>query len=273
MGTFDTYGRSAVLSDPGCKTWGMTSSLSFDRRLELVAERSAALRSSVAGALDVPVPGCPKWTGRDLVAHLGEVHRSWAVVVAAGAGAEPPDDEDVPERTPTGDLFDWSERSTELLLTALAAAGPNRRVWTWWGEPADAGAVARHQVQEATVHAWDAEDALGRAGALPIEPAADGVDEFLSTAVPMLAGWPQPVTAAVVADDLPGGAWRVSLDSAGPRLERVDPVGSHRAADVVLRGSASGLVLVFYRRRGIETLDVTGDLALAERFAGSFPTD
>jgi uncharacterized protein (TIGR03083 family) len=251
----------------------MTSSLSFDRRLELVAERSAALRSSVAGALDVPVPGCPEWTGRDLVAHLGEVHRSWAVVVAAGPGAEPPDDEDVPERTPAGDLFDWSERSTELLLTALAAAGPNRRVWTWWGEPADAGAVARHQVQEATVHAWDAEDALGRAGALPTEPAADGVDEFLSTGVPMLAGWQEPVTAAVVVDDIPGGAWRVSLDPAGARLERAHPGGSHGAADVVLRGSASDLVLFFYRRRGVETLDVTGDSALAEWFAGSFPTD
>jgi uncharacterized protein (TIGR03083 family) len=251
----------------------MTSSLTFDRRLELIAERSAALRSAAAGALDARVPGCPDWTGRDLVAHLGEVHRSWAAVVTAGPAAGPPDDDGLPERTPTGDLFDWSERSTELMLTALADAGPDRRVWTWWGEPADAAAVARHQVQEATVHAWDADDALGRAGALPAEAALDGVDEFLSTGVQTLAPWPEPATARVVADDVPAVEWQVSLGTDGARLDRLDRTGSDGDVDIVLSGGASDLVLVFYGRRGVENLDVTGDPALAERFVRSLPTD
>ncbi len=159
-------------------------SLSYDRMLELVDGRSAALRSALAGALDERVPGAPDWTGRELIAHLGEVQRFWGAVVDAGDPTGPPDDADVAEREPVGDLLDWSERSTGVLLDALRAAGPDRPVWSWWG-PTDAGRVARHQVQEAGVHAWDAEDTVGRAGPLePADLAADGVDEFLSVELP-----------------------------------------------------------------------------------------
>jgi uncharacterized protein (TIGR03083 family) len=245
----------------------MTSTLSYDAMLELIADRSAALRSSAAGALDARIPGCPDWTGRDLVAHLGEVQRSWAAIVAAGPADRPP--AEVKEAEPTGDLLDWSERSTETLLSALRAAGPDRGVWTWWGEPATAGAVARHQVQEAMVHAWDADDAVGRAGPLPQAAALDGVDEFLATGLPAGGSWEHPAAAVgVVAVDGDGPGWRVVLSADGRRLERGDGTG-----DAVLRGTASDLVLAFYRRRGIGSLEVGGDRALAERFLGWFPTD
>src|SRR4029453_4666111 len=156
----------------------------FDRMLELIDGRSAVLRSALAGALDERVPGCPDWAGRDLIAHLGGVQRFWAQAVAAGTPEGPPGDEDVPEWKPTGDLLDWSERSTGALLDAFRAAGPDRPVWAWWG-PTTAGRVARHQVQEAGVHSWDAEDTVGRAGPLrPEDLAADGVDEFPTVEVP-----------------------------------------------------------------------------------------
>lgn len=247
----------------------MTSTLTHDRMLELIADRSALLRSSVAGALDAPVPGCPEWTGRDLVAHLGEVHRSWAAVVAAGSPGKPPEDDDVPEREPTGDLLDWSERSTETLLAALRDAGPDRAVWTWWGESALSGAVARHQVQEAAVHAWDAEDTVGRAGALPEAVAVDGIDEFLTVYVPVSGGWPHPAaTVGIVADEAPERGCQVVLTADGGRLVRGDAAG-----DVVIRGSASDIVLAFYGRGGIEALSVEGDRQPAERFLGWFDTE
>src|SRR3978361_1369293 len=106
--------------------------MSFDRMLELVDGRSAPVRSSLAGALDERVPGCPDWTGRDLLAHLGEVQRFWAPAVVAGKPEAAPEDGDVPERKPSGDLLDWSERSTGALLDALRDAGPDRPVWSWW---------------------------------------------------------------------------------------------------------------------------------------------
>jgi uncharacterized protein (TIGR03083 family) len=244
----------------------MTSTLSFDEMLELVAERSAALRSAAAGALDARIPGCPDWTGRDLVAHLGEVQRSWGANVLAGPAAGPAPD--VAEVEPTGDLLDWSERSTETLLAALRKVGPAGGTWVWWGEPAVAGAVARHQVQEAMVHAWDADDAVGRAGALPLVAALDGVDEFLETGLSAGGTWPHPpATVGVVATDGAAG-WRVALSGAGSRLEPADGTG-----DAVLRGTATDLVLALYRRRGVDSLSVTGDRELAERLLGWFDTD
>jgi uncharacterized protein (TIGR03083 family) len=246
----------------------MTSTLSFDEMVELVAERSAALRSAVAGALDARIPGCPDWTGRDLVAHLGDVQRSWAANVLAGPAAGPVDADQVKDIEPTGDLLDWSERSTETLIAALRKVGPDGPTWVWWGEPAVAGAVARHQVQEAMVHAWDADDAVGRAGPLPRVAALDGVGEFLETGVPAAGTWAYPPAAVgVVATDGAGPGWRVVLGEQR-RLEPGDGTG-----DAVLRGTASDLVLALYRRRGIDSLSVTGDRELAERFLGWFATD
>lgn len=241
----------------------MTSTIPFGRMLELVDGRSAALRSALVGALDQRVPGCPDWTGRDLVAHLGEVQRFWAAAVVAGKPDGPPVDADVPEREPVGDLLDWSEQSTATLLAALRDAGPDRPVWSWWG-PTVSGVVARHQVQEAGVHAWDAEDTIGRAGPLlPDELAADGIAEFLSVEVPTNGEWPHPPATVGVA---PG--YQVRLDGRSHRVEPGPPTG-----DAVLSGTPSDLVLALYGRLKLDDLDVTGDRELARRFLGWFRTE
>jgi uncharacterized protein (TIGR03083 family) len=247
----------------------MTATIPFPRMLELVDGRSAALRSALAGALDERVPGCPDWTGRDLIAHLGEVQRFWGAVVVAGKPDGPPEDGDVPETEPAGDLLDWSERSTAALLAALRDAGPDRPVWSWWG-PTTSGRVARHQVQEAGVHAWDAEDTAGRDEPLrPADLAADGVAEFLSVEVPTNGGWPHPAaTVRVVAADVPGDGWLVSLGSSGGSLTE-----GPGEADAELSGPAGELVLALYGRRKIDALSVGGDAEVARRFLGWFRTE
>ena len=243
--------------------------ITFDRMLELIDGRSAAFRSALAGALDERVPGCPDWTGRDLLGHLGEVQRSWAAIVTAGDPDAPPDWDAVPEASPTGDLLDWSERSTGALLDAFRAAGPDRPVWAWWG-PTTSARVARHQVQEAGVHSWDAEDTVGRAGPLqPADLAADGVDEFLTVGVPTNGPWAHPpVTVGLTATDVPGQEWRVVLGPGGGRLE-----AGPAAGNAVLGGSAGDLVLALYGRRPVDSLAVTGDAELAQRFVGWFRTE
>ena len=83
---------------------------------------------------------------------------------------------------PHGDLPEWSAESTRLLLAALGEAGPDAACWTWWplsDAPQTAGAVARHQVQEAGVHAYDAQEAIGKPEPIPAAVAVDGVGEFL----------------------------------------------------------------------------------------------
>ena len=81
-------------------------------------------------------------------------------------------------------MLAWSAASTQLLLDALREAGPDRGCWTWWGpseSPQTSGAVTRHQLQEVTVHTYDASITLGVPPPLPDEAALDGVEEFLST--------------------------------------------------------------------------------------------
>jgi uncharacterized protein (TIGR03083 family) len=247
----------------------MTSTLSYERLLAQIAERSGTLRSAAAGVLDAPVPACPKWTGRDLVAHLGEVQRFWATVVGSERADVAPDDADVPDREPTGDLLDWSEGGSDALVAALRAAGQHRPAWTWWGQPATVGAIARHQVQEAAVHAWDAQDAAGRAGALPADIALDGVEEFLAVSVPTNGTWPHPAaTIGIVADEALDHGWRVVLADGATRVEPGAAKG-----DVVLRGGAGDLLLACYGRRGPGSLTVEGDHEVAERFLSWLVTE
>lgn len=164
----------------------MTEILEFPVLLRLIDERSEAFRAAVASApnLDAQVPTCPEWTLRDLVEHLGGVQRSWAAIVAAGPADVRPDVtvSEAPQERPA--LLAWSAESTEQLLRSLREFGPDRGCWTWWGDsqsPQTSGAVARHQVQEAMVHAYDAQITVGTPRPLPDEAALDGIDEFLST--------------------------------------------------------------------------------------------
>ena len=157
----------------------MTEILEFPVLLRLIDERSVAFRAAIASApsLDVQVPTCPEWTLRDLVQHLGGVHRSWAAIVAAGpADARP--DVTVPEAPrERAALLAWSAESTEQLLSALREAGPDRGCWTWWStsqSPQTCGAVARHQLQQVAVHTYDAQVTLGVPQPLPDEVALDG---------------------------------------------------------------------------------------------------
>jgi uncharacterized protein (TIGR03083 family) len=234
----------------------------FPELLELVAERSAAFREVVAAADDLGarVPGCPDWALRDLVAHLGAVHRFWAATVAAGPAAEPPSAAALGDREPHGDLIEWSAESTRMMLAALRAAG-ERDCWAWWGAsgaPMTTGAVARHQVQETAVHTYDAQESIGRPEPLPASVAIDGIPEFLAVGLGSMGAWPhRPARIAVSAVE--GPTWVVDLTPAGVRI---DPAASG-APLATLRGSASDVVLTLYGRLPPETLAVDGDHAAA----------
>jgi hypothetical protein len=60
----------------------------YVEQLRRDGERLATVASSTdPGA---PVPTCPDWSLRDLVHHVGGVHR-WATGFVRGAGRQPPD--------------------------------------------------------------------------------------------------------------------------------------------------------------------------------------
>lgn len=257
----------------------MTTPLEFAVLLGLIDERSTAFRAAVASApsLDVQVPTCPEWTLFDLVRHLGEGRRKWAGIIAPGPADAPPAgtaSEDAPavplEREA---LLAWSAESTEQLLGALREAGPDRGCWTWWGgsqSPQTSGAAARHRLQEIAVHTYDAQITVGAPQPLPVEAALDGVEEFLSTCCATTAAWPHK-PAAVDFHAAEVLSWCVSLSADGARISRLPtprttPVaGEGRdAADASARGTAGDLVLAFYDRIPIDSLQLDGDPGLFE---------
>jgi uncharacterized protein (TIGR03083 family) len=236
----------------------------FEDLLALIENRSAALRKSVAGSddLDVRVPSCPDWSLRDLVEHLAEVHRFWAVAVAAGPSEDPPALTSADDALPA-DLLTRSAAATRELIAALRAAGPAQGCWTWWGEsdvPMTSGAVARHQVQEAAVHAFDAQLAAGASQPVPAVVALDGIAEFIGVSHGTAGPWPyEPTRIGLHAAE--GESWLLDLKAPGSHLPD-GPPGT--VAD--LHGSASSLLLALHGRLPLDGLQSRGDRATLENF-------
>ncbi|WP_329453965.1 maleylpyruvate isomerase family mycothiol-dependent enzyme [Streptomyces sp. NBC_01497] len=240
----------------------MTQTPAFEDLLDLVQDRSAALHSSVAGSpdLDVRVPSCPDWSLRDLVEHLIEVHRFWAAAVVAGPSEKPPTVKPADDML-SADLLARSAAATEELIAALRAAGPAVGCWTWWGNsdvPSTSGAVARHQVQEAAVHAFDAQLATGTPQPVPAVVALDGIAEFVGVSHGTAGPWPHEA-ARIGLHAAEGESWLVDLTASGSHL--ID--GQHEtAAD--LHGSASNLLLALHGRLPLDSLRSEGDRATLE---------
>lgn len=227
------------------------SDFSFDDAVAAIGAESRRLSDVVASAdLDARVPTTPKWSVRDLAHHIGTVQWYWAENVRAKNPAErsgaalaslPPDD----------DLLAWLGWCTYALLSALREAGPESPSWAWWGDPTPhtAGAVARHQAQEAAVHRWDAEGSVGTPAPLPAGLATDGVPEFIEVMVgPDVVALRGAVTLHAVDA---GASWKVGAGSAD--------AGAAPARSAELHATASDLVLMLYRRLAVPDTDVDGD--------------
>ncbi len=149
---------------------------------ELLAE--AAERSS----LGAPVPACPGWRVRDLLAHLGFVHR-WATGYVAEERTEmtpEPGEEEIIRLAPADEsLLGWFRDGHARLVSVLAAADPAVRCWTFLPAPSPLAFWARRQAHETAIHRADAQLAAAAAGSgadldpFPAGLAADGVDELL----------------------------------------------------------------------------------------------
>ncbi|PSM42816.1 maleylpyruvate isomerase family mycothiol-dependent enzyme [Streptomyces dioscori] len=247
----------------------MTQTLSFEDLLALIEDRSAALRDSVAGSpdLDVRVPSCPDWSLRELVEHVIEVHRFWAAAVAAGPSEKPPavapDATGSDDALPT-DLLARSAAATEELIVALRAAGSAVGCWTWWGDSdvvENSGSVARHQVQEAAVHAFDAQLATGTPLPVPAVVALDGIAEFIGVSHGTAGPWPHaPARIGLHASE--GESWLLDLTESGSRLVTDDG----RDADAALHGSASELLLTLHGRLPLDPARAEGDRPTLQNF-------
>jgi uncharacterized protein (TIGR03083 family) len=221
---------------------------------ELLA--AAAVRTD----LETPIPTTPEWRMRDLVRHMGEVHR-WAAAHVAQRRTEPirkaaevagpfPND---------GELIDWFREGHAGLIRTLETADPDTQCWTFLPAPSPVAFWARRQAHETGIHRADAESPAGSITPFPPGLGSDGVEELLFG----FLGRPSrdaavdpPRSLHLHATDI-DGEWMVRLGPNGAETTR-----GHGQADCAVRASASDLNLLLWNRRRPEEVEVHGDASV-----------
>lgn len=234
----------------------------------LAAQGELLARAAEQAPLDAPVPSCPGWQLRDLLAHTGYVHR-WATAYVADAQPDWVDrlnEAEVLSAAPPDDvLTGWFRDGHAALMDTLRAADPAVHCWTFMDAPSPLAFWARRQAHETSIHRADAQLAAAPdqpPAAHPPALAADGIDElvagFGSRKPGKLAD--SPATLVIRAGDGPGApAWTVVMGQPDARVSR----GAHPAAPgeryCEVSGPAPDLYLTLWNRRAPDGLDVRGD--------------
>lgn len=226
------------------------------RRLAEAAERAGT---------DAAVPSCPGWRIRDLLGHVGGVHR-WAASYVATGRAEPWPAEEETQFFPTvadADLVPWFQAGHLALVETLRAADAGLACWTFLRAPSPLAFWARRQAHETAIHRTDAESAVGAAPSFDPEFAVDGIDELLNGFFARPGGRLRadpPVSLVLRATDA-DAAWTVQLTADGRRV-----VDGEHPADVTVAGPASDLYLMLWNRADAvaDPLEVRGNAAVLD---------
>ncbi|WP_432986446.1 maleylpyruvate isomerase family mycothiol-dependent enzyme [Dactylosporangium sp. CA-233914] len=214
---------------------------------------------------DAPVPTCPEWTVRDLVQHVGYVHRWAAAYVRGGRVSVLSDDEEeraVGPMPPDDELIGWFQSGHTALVDLLRAAPADTRCWHFLPAPTPLSFWARRQAHETTVHRADLQGAVGDIAGVEADLGLDGIDELLMGFYGTRGGRLRSETACTLAVHATDGAesdgpraWTVTMTPRGATIVR----GAPGAADCTLTGPASALYLALWNRRDPQGLDIRGE--------------
>jgi uncharacterized protein (TIGR03083 family) len=238
--------------------------------IDLLGAEADRFASSLTGAdLGATVLTCPDWTVRDLVSHVGGLHRWSTELVASGIVAETwrsslpldyPDGAAPPEA-----WRDWLVAGAVEACRTFAAAEPATPVWAW-GADQHARFWPRRMLFETAIHRLDLDLTLGRPADLPVRVAIEGIDEQLEN-LPFVARWNGEVGRLRGRGEALGftardadASWRVRLEPDGWWWDRVSD-----DSDVVAEAPAADLLLLMVGRP-IPDLAVRGDRALLDRW-------
>lgn len=253
----------------------------------------ALAQAAVRSGLDAAVPACPGWRVRDLLKHIGYVHRWAAKYVTEGhtRWVDRSDEGEILRGGPRDpELPGWYRQGHADLVRALENADPGLECWTFLQAPSSLAFWARRQAHETAIHRVDAEQAAGLTSGpgtadrdpgtvtggqpetaagerAPFAPgfAADGIDELIMGFLGRNSrSWRGPRgTIAFHADDGHGLAAHWRVDSAPGRLT-VSRAGG--PADCEVTAPAGEVYLLLWNRRPARGLAVSGDAALLEAF-------
>ena len=205
-------------------------------------------RAATAAGLDAEVPTCPGWQVRDLVQHLGGVHR-WATAYVVTGNPNPSNEkEDARYFAAIGDreLLPAYQSAHAALVEALCGAPPDLACWTFLTAPSPLAFWARRQAHETTIHRVDAEAAAGMPSSCAPRFGADGIDELLNGFFSRTRGRLvcNPAVALSVRAADTGDAWTIRIE---PDRRVVTPGDGD--ADCTVSGSAADLYLLLWNRR------------------------
>lgn len=226
---------------------------------ELSAQGTLLADAAARAGFDADVPRCPEWNVRDLVKHIGGIHRWAAANVLRG---RPENAEDAGDAVGTGpgddELLDWFRVGHAELVVALRAAPPDLQAFTFLPAPNALAFWARRQAHETAIHRSDAEAAAGDMAVFDAAFAQDGIAEvLLGFAARRSNAISTPATLALRASD--GPAWRVVFGG-----ERNVASTGDGAADAVVSGSSSAIYLWLWNRPSEAV--VSGDVACADQW-------
>jgi uncharacterized protein (TIGR03083 family) len=229
--------------------------------IDQLEQHGRALGAAVERAgLAADVPTCPTWDVRELLAHIGMVHRWATTYVRDGEAAFATETPSFP--APVDDALSWYRDGHATLVQTLRAASDDLVAMTFL---ADAGAPrafwARRQAHETAIHRSDAEAALGTTPEFERDFALDGIAEllegFYARGRGKLVADP-PVSLRIAPDDA-DTYWRVEIRPDGRSIER-DAEGT---ADAMFAGRASDLYVTLWNRRSSGEVRISGDPAVA----------
>ena len=152
-------------------------------------EHEGRLLADTAATLDLatPVPTCPGWALRDLLQHLGGVHR-WAGehVRHKRDSILRVDDfrELVSDWPQDAGLVDWYRRELAYLIDTLRGAPADIECAVFLKSADPLSFWTRRQAHEACIHRADVESITGRLTPVYEDFAADGIDELVDGFVP-----------------------------------------------------------------------------------------
>jgi uncharacterized protein (TIGR03083 family) len=209
------------------------------------------------------VPTCPGWLVRDLLHHLGGVHR-WAAATVSTGRAEPYDPGEHARfftTEPDDTLVEWYRAAHRALVDTLSGADETTACWTFLPAPSPLAFWARRQAHETAIHRADAESAVSDRPEWTPAFAADGVDELFNGffARPRGRLVADPARSLAVRATDADAAWTMHIEPEGRRV-----VAGADSADLTLTGPAGELYLLLWNRGGTDRIEVRGDRAVLD---------
>lgn len=221
------------------------------------ADGAALVDAALAAGYDAEVPGCPDWTVRDLVVHVGGVHR-WAADHVANARTG--FDSDAGDAVGTGpaddELAAWANAGRAELLQTLRKAPHDLACATFVATPSALEFWARRQAHETAIHRADAQAAAGQTPSFEPAFAIDGIGEILEVFASRRKGF-EAGTLRLAPDGQP--PIDVTLTETGALVGDIDG-----EPEVTISGTPTDVYLWLWQRPS--TIGIDGPEAAAERW-------